>query len=143
MSLSRSVVLVLAFVLVLAACEARDADPLAGRTFIGTTVVEDGEDRPLVAGTEISIAFRDGQVSASAGCNIFGGAYRIENGRLVVDGGSMTEMGCDDERSAQDEWVFAFLAAQPELRRTDNELELSTDGTVVTLIDREIAQPRP
>jgi heat shock protein HslJ len=114
---------------------------LEGREFLSTAVVERSEDRPLVPGTEIRIGFQDDQLTASAGCNTFGAAYRVEGGRLIVEGGSMTEMGCDDERSAQDEWLFAFLGSQPQITVSDDELTLSAGETVITLVDREVAEP--
>jgi heat shock protein HslJ len=140
-AMKRSLILALALVL-LAACVVEDhALPLDGRTFVSTSVVEDGEDRPLVAGTEIRLSFTDGQIGAQAGCNIFGGPYRVEDGTLVVEGGAMTEMGCDEERSAQDEWLFALLGTRPRIELSQDELVLDADGTVIALLDREVAQP--
>jgi heat shock protein HslJ len=131
----------LIIVLILTACGAGNTDALDGRTFISTAVVDGGEDRPLVANTEIRLTFDDGQLGASAGCNAFGGTFRVEDGALIVDGGAMTEMGCDEERSAQDEWLFAFLGARPQLSLSDNELILTAGETIITLLDREIAEP--
>ena len=137
MSLMRFPVLVI----LLAACGTGGADVLDGRTFLSTSVVDGGVDRPLVAGTQIRISFTDGQLGGSAGCNTFGGPFRVENGVLVVDGGAMTEMGCDDDRSAQDDWFFAFIGSQPQIALTENELVLTAGDTVITLLDREIAAP--
>jgi heat shock protein HslJ len=127
--------------LLLAACSAGSTDSLEGRTFVSTSVTEGGQDRPLVAGTEIRLTFNDGQIGASAGCNMFGGGYHIDGAALVVDGGAMTEMGCDDDRSAQDEWLFAFLGASPQAALSDDGLVLSVGETVITLLDREVAEP--
>jgi heat shock protein HslJ len=124
-----------------AGCNAGGADALDGRTFLGTSVVEGGEDRPLVADTEIRLTFNEGQLGASAGCNTFGGSFRVENGALIVEGGAMTEMGCDEDRAAQDEWLFAFLGNRPRVALSDNELVLTAGETVITLLDREVAEP--
>ena len=128
--------------LILAACATEGGGTaLEGTTFLSTGVTEDGQDRPLVDGTRIRIGFNDGQLSANAGCNIFGGSYRLEGDRLIVEGGSMTEMGCDEERSAQDEWLFGLLGSQPTLSRDGDELVLTADDTVITLVDEEVAEP--
>jgi heat shock protein HslJ len=132
---------ILVLVLLLAACGTNGGVPLDGRTFVSSSVVEDGEERPLVAGTEIRLTFTDGQLSAQAGCNIFGASYRVEDGTLVADGGSMTEMGCDEDRSAQDEWFFSLLGARPRIELTDDGLVLETGDTVITFLDREVAEP--
>jgi heat shock protein HslJ len=137
----RSLVLALVLLVPLAACVVDGALPLDGRTFVSSSVVEGGVDRPLVAGTEIRLSFADGQLSAQAGCNIYGAAYRVEDRTLVTDGGSMTEMGCDEERSAQDEWLFGFLGARPRIELAENELTLEADDTAITFLDREVAEP--
>ena len=104
-------------------------------------MTEDGADRPLVDGTQIRLSFADGQLGASAGCNTMGGGYRIEDGRLVFEGGGMTEMGCDDERHAQDDWLFAFLGSQPDVAQDGDKLTLTSGATVIALQDAEFAEP--
>jgi heat shock protein HslJ len=138
-AMHRSPILFLAFLL--AACGTSGGVPLDGRTFVSSTVVEDGKDRPLVAGTEIRLSFADGQLSAQAGCNIFGASYRLEDERLVAEGGAMTEMGCDEDRSAQDEWLFGLLGSQPRIDLVENELVLEAGNTVITFLDRGVAEP--
>lgn len=135
----------LVLVLLLAACSG-DAAPggntgLDGRAFLSTSVTDDGADRPLVDGTRIRISFDDGQVGASAGCNTIGGTYRIEDGVLVFEGGGMTEMGCDDERHAQDDWLSEFLGSRPTVTESGSEIKLTSGDTVITLQDSEVAEP--
>jgi heat shock protein HslJ len=113
-----------------------------GHDFLSTAVTQGGVARPLVDGTRIRIGFADGRISASAGCNSMGGSYRVDGGLLVLDGGlAMTEMGCDPPRHAQDDWLAAFLASRPALRLSGNELALEGGGTVIRLLDREVADP--
>ena len=81
---------------ILSGCAATSPPPFDGTEWLSTAVTEDGADRPLVDGTRIRLSFTDGELAASAGCNTMGGAYRIEEGLLVVEGGGMTEMGCDE-----------------------------------------------
>jgi heat shock protein HslJ len=128
--------------LVVAACAAAPmGPPLDGREFLSTSVTEGGQDRPLVEGTRVRLTFNDGQIGASAGCNTMGGSYRIEDGRLLFEGGGMTEMGCDDARHAQDDWLFGFLGARPTVSLEGNDLTLEAEGTTIELIDREVADP--
>lgn len=113
-----------------------------GRIFLSTAITQDAEDFALVDGTRIRLAFNDGgQLSVSAGCNTIGGTYLVADGRLQFDGGSMTEMGCDPALHDQDEWVVEFLGADPELALDGDELTLTAGGTVMTLLDREVADP--
>lgn len=137
----------LVLVLFLAACSAvpdgggAGGDPLDGHDFLSTSVTQGGADRPLVDGTQIRIGFDDGQITASAGCNTMGGTYRLEDGVLGFEGGGMTEMGCDEPRHAQDEWLMGFLGSGPTVALAGTELTLSADGTVITLQDSEVADP--
>jgi heat shock protein HslJ len=133
----------IAVAFLLTACAALPApgSGLDGTEWLSTAATEDGTDRPLVEGTQIRLSFTDGQLGASAGCNTLGGSYRIEDGRLVFEGGAMTEMGCDDERHAQDDWLFGFLGSQPSIAQEGDTLTLSANGTVITLQDREVAEP--
>ena len=114
---------------------------LTGRTFLSTGVTVDGAPFALVAGTRIRLSFDDGTLSASAGCNIIGGNYVLDGNRVVFSGGQMTEMGCDDPRFAQDDWLIAFLASSPTFVLNGNDLTLTSGTTVVTLLDREVAEP--
>jgi heat shock protein HslJ len=118
-------------------------DGVERRDFLSTSVTDGGQPRALVPNTVIRIGFRDGHISASAGCNSFGAAYLIDGDRLMVDGGSITEMGCDGPRHAQDDWLFGLLEADPAIALDGDNLVLtSADGnTVITLLDREVAEP--
>ncbi len=126
----------------LAGCSGGASLALDGHTFLSTAVTEGGRPRELVPGTQIRLTFGpDGRLGASAGCNILGGTYRLEGDVLRLDGGAMTEMGCDDARHAQDDWLFAFLGTGPTLMLAGNDLVLAAGGVVVRLLDREVAEP--
>lgn len=128
-------------ILALTACTNPAAPTLDATEWLSISVTEDGADRPLVDGTRIRLTFADGQLGASAGCNSMGGGYRIEDGRLLYEGGAMTEMGCDDQRHAQDDWLFGFLGSQPSIVQSDDKLTLTSNETVIALQDREVAEP--
>lgn len=115
---------------------------VAGREFVSTSVTVDGISQPLVDGTQLRIGFTaDGMLMASAGCNTFAAMYRIDGGVLAINEGAMTEIGCPSDLADQDAWVFAFLGAQPLISVDGDELVLEDDNTVITLLDREVADP--
>lgn len=146
MSMHR-VMIVMAALLVLAACgdetvATTDSDGLEGRTFLSETVTEDGEPRELVEGTRISLEFRDdGQLSANAGCNHLFTDVTIGADVLETGGVGGTEMGCDQELHAQDDWLAAFLESSPGWALDGDRLTLTSGGTQIVLLDRRMADP--
>jgi heat shock protein HslJ len=116
---------------------------LAGRVFLSTEVAVGGTEQPLVNGTQIRISFSEegAMLSASAGCNTLAALYRIDGGVLSMSDGAMTEIGCQPDLAAQDDWLFGLLGAQPAVTLTGDELELEEGDTVITLLDREVADP--
>ena len=137
-----AVVLAMVLAVILAACGASVSPPtLEGREFLSTSVLDSGRERPLVAGTRMRLSFQDGRLGASAGCNLMGGEYRLDGGRLVLAAAAMTEMGCDPERHAQDDWLFRLLSARPAVALAGDELRLDAGDIVIRLIDREVAEP--
>ncbi len=112
------------------------------RTFLSTSVTEGTKDRILVAGTRISLQFfADGRLSAQAGCNHLGGNGTIEEGQLVLDEMSTTEMGCDPARMDQDTWLASFLGSRPAWSLVGDELVLQAGDVEIRLADREVVDP--
>lgn len=115
---------------------------LAGRTFYSTDVTQTGSHVVLANGTRISIQFADSSLSANAGCNTMGGDAAYTDHTLVVANGlSMTEMGCDQARMDQDTWLVDILTKTPGLTLDDDNLTLTSGDTVMTFLDKEIAEP--
>src|SRR5215210_7567338 len=112
-----------------------------GRQFVSVSVTDNGSPRPLVQATTIRLAFQDGTLTASGGCNVISGNYSVEDGELVFSGASMTEMGCEQNRMAQDDWLIGILGSRPLLALDGDDLVLSADTTTITLLDRETAEP--
>jgi heat shock protein HslJ len=127
--------------LALTACGGLPGATLDGTEWVSIAVTEDGANRPLVDGTQISLRFADDQIGASAGCNTMSGAYGTDSGTLIVETAGTTEMGCDEERHAQDDWLFGLLGSRPEITQDGDKLILTADATVITLQDREVAEP--
>jgi len=114
---------------------------LAGRTFVSTGVTDGGAPFALVPGTRIRLTFEAANLGASAGCNLIGGEYRVDDGRLVFTGAVMTEMACQDGRDAQDQWLVSILGAHPSISLAGDVLALQAGRVTITLLDREVAEP--
>jgi heat shock protein HslJ len=115
---------------------------VTGRSFLSTAVTVAGKSFDLVPNTRIRLNFgADGNLGASAGCNSIGGQYAIVDGVLRFQGGGMTEMGCDQPRHDQDDWLSRFLATNPTVALAGSDLVLSAGDTVITLGDREVVEP--
>jgi len=120
----------------------QQADGPWGRDFLSSGVTEAGKDRPLVAGSRIRLGFTDdGRLVANAGCNSMSGQAEVRDDRLVVADLATTEMGCDPDRHAQDQWLAGFLTSRPRLHLAGPELTLTGDSTEIRLADREVADP--
>lgn len=135
-----AVVVLASLVAATAGCSA-SAPQLANREFLSVAVTEGGVAKPLVAGTRIRLNFTATTLGASAGCNSIGGDYRIVSGLLIFEGVSMTEMACDPDRMAQDQWLVEFLGSKPGIRLAGDELTLDGGSTVVRLMDRKVVEP--
>jgi heat shock protein HslJ len=120
----------------------RGSDDPWGRDFLSTAVTERGQDRPLVTGTRIRLSFTDdGRLAASAGCNSMSGQAEVSDGRLMVADLATTEMGCDPDRHAQDQWLAEFLGSRPRFDLVEHELTLTGESAEIRLQDREVADP--
>lgn len=130
--------------------------------YVATAVSTEGKPKALVDGTAVSLRFTDdSRLVANAGCNTLSGPVDLLGGRVEVRDLSMTDMGCDQPRHAQDEWLSAFLSAKPAWRAdgetvvltgADSELTLArkaarqlvgTRWVVDTVIDGQVAGSAP
>lgn len=110
---------------------------IEGRSFL----LSSAQGYTLVAGTTLRVAFDDGQLSFSAGCNSVFGEYSLCDGRLCVSQLGTTDIGCDAERHAQDTWLADFFAAAPQLSIAGAALTLQGANATLELLDREVADP--
>ena len=95
----------------------------------------------LVAGTTITLRFNDGDLGGSAGCNSLGGTYTVEDGHLVVETLSTTDMGCDQDRMDQDAWLSEFLVTRPSLELDGSKLTLTDGEVTIELTERSVVDP--
>ena len=110
---------------------------LDGRSFISETV----EGHTLVAGSEVRIGFKGSQLTATAGCNSFSSTYDISGSKLEILGYGITDMGCDQQYLAQDEWLTGLLTGGPTLELAEPRLIMTSADVKMTLLDRELASP--
>jgi heat shock protein HslJ len=89
----------------------------------------------------VRIGFTDDALTAQAECNTLSGPARIDDGVLVVDELAMTEMGCDAERQAYDEFLATFLTSRPTIALDGETLTLTAGADTLVLTDREVADP--
>ena len=105
---------------------------LDGRTFVSTKVA--GHD--LVAKTAVTLTFKNGQLGANAGCNSMSGAYTLKDGKLSIGQMATTEMGCQADLMAQDQWLAKLLpGAAVSLDGTT--LKVTNGDVSITLVDRQ------
>jgi heat shock protein HslJ len=133
--------LALGMSLALSACAAASAPQLAGKEYVAAKVTDGGQDRPLVPGTKLRVNFTATDIGASAGCNHMSGSYRIDGGRLVVGDLATTEMGCEPDLMAQDQWFGTLLGGGPTVRLVGNDLVVEARPVSITFVDREVAEP--
>ena len=92
------------------------------------------EGETLVEGTQIDLAFQDGQIAVNAGCNTMNGAYTLDNETLLVRNMAQTLQGCPDDLTAQDQWVLGLLESQPRLSLGGDELTMRGAEVDVTVV---------
>ena len=125
--------ILLGSVLALGGCSG-DSTDLDGRTYTSTEVR--GHD--LVAGSQVTLTFEDGRVSAQAGCNTMNGAATWDDGTLDVTGPmASTMMACEQALMEQDQWLSSFLTSSPALEADGQTLTLGDDSSGMTLTEQE------
>jgi len=69
-----------------------------------------------------TLQLKDGQLSASAGCNRMFGPARIEQGRLVVGHLASTLMACAPDAMQREQALAALLRSRPQVRLDGDKL---------------------
>lgn len=111
---------------------------LTGRTFLSSAV----EGYTLVDGTRITLTFDGTNIAAQGGCNSIGSTWSLEGDVLVVPEVRSTMMACEPAALMdQDTWLSAVLTSRPTVTLDGDTLTISADGSTVTLVDREVAEP--
>ena len=124
------ITIVLVGLLVLAACGGTTEIPA------GTWKLVSLNGRPVLEGADLTIEFKDGQVSGFSGCNFFGGAYEQDGKSLKFGELAMTLMACADSGVMDQESAYmAALQAIDTVEVGENLLTLSGPG--VELVYRQ------
>jgi heat shock protein HslJ len=118
-------------------------ESLTGRTFLSTSVTENGKPRALAAKSKVRLQFTtDGRLSWDAGCNSSQTTVSTSDGRLSLGKEiASTAMGCMGGLQEQDSWIARVLSAKPTWKLDGDKLVLSTESTTISLLDKESAEP--
>jgi len=107
---------------------------LAGSQWRLESFGKEGDERPVVDGTTITIQFgTDGRASGSSGCNSYSGTYNAEGDHLSFAEMISTMRACVEPRANEQEQKYmAALRAITRFKVSDSQLLLS-DGNEVAL----------
>ncbi|MFK4086690.1 META domain-containing protein [Kribbella sp. NPDC020789] len=131
--------------LALTACgnETAAGGSLTGKTYLSTSVTEDGKPKQLAAQTRVTLRFtEDGRLIADAGCNTMQAPVSTGDGKLTLkDPPAMTAMGCPDGRGDQDGWLSNLLQTKPAWKLDGTTLTVVAGSTTIVLSDRAVVAP--
>lgn len=102
-------------------------------------IAESADGIELPDGSRLRIAFADGNINVTGGCNTMNGAYTIDGDVLNVAQMAMTNMACDEALMTLDSEVSELLTSGPTLSGSDETLTITGD-TSLTLAQE---QPMP
>lgn len=106
-----------------------------GYTYHSTSITENGEPKPLVRGTRITLTFNaaERRLAAHAGCNSL--AFDIKPHPRTLDAHSpiSTLIGCSAALENQDRWLTEFLLLRPRLTISRTGIVLSDGRTRIEL----------
>jgi heat shock protein HslJ len=117
--------------------------PIADASILaGRTFISTGhDDLQLVPGSRVRLTFRPGSLVANAGCNSMSGADTIVDSTLHLRGAlASTAMACDQPLMDQDAWLAGFLG-DAAMTFDGTTLVLTSDGVTLTLMDEEVLNP--
>ncbi len=88
--------------LLLSACGSPLSDSLNGTSWTLTAM----NDAPVLINNPVTIAFTEGKIGGSSGCNTYGGAYSLFGEKITTDKIVMTLMACADTIAMDQESAF-------------------------------------
>lgn len=119
-----------AIAVTLAGCAGNPAESsLAGTQWRVTGI----DGKPPVVPQSAHIAFDSAQIKVSIGCNMLGGAYRVDGKRLIAGPFVTTEKACEDRLLRQEAAVNALLESAPLLTHDGARLRLASGGHALEL----------
>lgn len=106
---------------------------LLGRTFVAMSLSVDGEPRPVVSGSRVTMTFEESMVSVETGCNALGVRVRISDDTVLSKAITQTDMGCDSPLTRQERWLAHFVDDDPRYALASDRLTLTADDRVIEL----------
>ncbi|WP_051178701.1 META domain-containing protein [Nocardia concava] len=110
---------------------------LMGHTYVSTAV----SGTPIPGGGPLTLTFKEGRVTAQAGCNTATGPVDLQGNTLQVGEMATTLMACPGEVAGADGWQDGLLRSQPTWTLVGDTLTLKGNGSTVTMLDRKVAHP--
>jgi putative lipoprotein len=109
--------------------------PVIGGDVTGAWTVDRIVDTPVIAGTTVSLEFRDGRLTGSGSCNRFNASYTDEDGRLTIGMAAATRKACEATLMEQEQRFFQALSRVSAQRvRDGTRLELLADDRTTVVI---------
>lgn len=116
-----------AAVMLLSACNPiLSRDPLNGTSWSLSTI----DETAALQGTLVTLAFADGQVSGSSGCNSYGGSYKVDGEKITIRSLVSTLMACQDTGIMEQEQTYMQYLQNAQIYQIDSDqLQITTvDG---------------
>ena len=84
-----------------------------------------------IAGTEITVRFNDGTIKGSAGCNTYGGVYKVNGTGISISEIYFTEMACmEPEGVMEQEQMYLGDAYKYQLTKDQQQIFLTAQETL-------------
>jgi heat shock protein HslJ len=107
--------------------------PLQSTTWTLAAIGPEDDPSPALAGSEVTIEFDAGEVSGSAGCNLYFGGYSDEpDGTFSVANVAWTERACMEPGIMEQEQLFlSTLVAAGSYQVAGGTLTIAGNGNVL------------
>lgn len=89
--------------------------------------------KPVLAGSEITLKLMDGKLDGSAGCNQYFANYQLAGEQLAVDAAGSTKKACEPQLMEQENTYLRLLQkTNNAIAATDNMMTIETsEGNLV------------
>ncbi len=101
-----------------------------------------GETAAVLAGTEITAEFSEGQVSGSAGCNSYFASYEVAGSSLTISPVGATMMACEPALNEQEAQYLGALESAASYAIVEGELQI-TNADGETVLTFSVVEPAP
>lgn len=130
--------LLLLIAITLAACAPAESASIVGEWGL-VSYGDPANPTPAAPDVETSIIFgEDGQVNGTAGCNGFGGDYKVNGDTIQFDSLFMTEMACIGPADQQERVLFSVFVGTASMALDGDALTItSADGSAVVVLERK------